>query len=168
MWTLIIGNLHPAFQRYAGRKSPAELGMCRAYAVPGYCRICSQDTHRVCEAARQEANSQWVEKCFSRQETDSAIRDGVLGFCSSPSVILLISCQCHLRRQRWKKNGIFPLLLFPGKATLGRIPTTPWLYLTLAISSTAAACLTTTCWRDSDGKSPSVTRAEAEARYSGR
>lgn len=115
---------------------------------------------------RRQIRRGWRNALAGKKQT--AIRDGVLGFCSSPSVILLISCQCHLRRQRWKKNGIFPLLLFPGKATLGRIPTTPWLYLTLAISSTAAACLTTTCWRDSDGKSPSVTRAEAEARYSGR
>lgn len=115
---------------------------------------------------RRQIRRGWRNALAGKKQT--AIRDGVLGFCSSPSVILLISCQCHLRRQRWKKNGIFPLLLFPGKATLGRIPTTPWLYLTLAISSTAAACLTTTCWRDSDGKSPFVTRAEAEARYSGR
>lgn len=51
----------------------------------------------------RRANLQWVEKRFNRQETDSAIRDALLGFCLSTSVIVLISCQFHSPGQRWRK-----------------------------------------------------------------
>lgn len=172
MWPLIIGNLHPAFQRYAGRKSPAELGMCGADAVPRYCRSCSQDTHGVCEAARQEG------KFAVGGETLQQARNRLShsGWCTGFLLISLCNTSHQLsmsliKAEMGKKWCFSIFALFPqilGKPHLGRIPTTPWLYLTLAISSTAAACLTMTCWRDRDGKSPSVTCGEAGARYSGR
>lgn len=55
MWLLTTENLHPAFQRNTGRKSPAELGVCQGQ--PGasvHHSSCSHDTHNVCEAAGQE------------------------------------------------------------------------------------------------------------------
>lgn len=51
MWLLTTENLHPAFQKNAGRKSPTELGMCQADVVPVYHSSCSHDTHNVCKAA---------------------------------------------------------------------------------------------------------------------
>lgn len=57
---------------------------------------------------RRQIRRGWRNALAGKKQT--AIRDGVLGFCSSPSVILLISCQCHLRRQRWKKKWYFSIV----------------------------------------------------------
>lgn len=52
MWLLTTKNLHPAFQKNAGRKSPTELGMCQGRCgARMYHSSCSHDTHNVREAA---------------------------------------------------------------------------------------------------------------------
>lgn len=133
MWLLTIENLHPAFQKNAGRKSPTELGMCqgrqgcaRADAVPACITVVVPMTLTM--FVRQQdrrANLQWVEKWFNGQETDSAIRDAFLGFCLSTSVIVLINCQFHLPGQRWRKMiALFFFFFFTntGRPTVGRSP----------------------------------------------
>lgn len=97
MWLLTTENLHPAFQKNAGRKSPTELGrdvpglMCRCITV-----VVPMARTMFVRQHDRRANLQWVEKRFNRQETDSAVWDALVGFCSSTSGILLISCQFYL------------------------------------------------------------------------
>ena len=151
MWLLTTENLHPAFQKNAGRKSPTELGR----GVPGlmlcWCITVVVPTTLTMFVRQHDrrADLQWVEKRFNRQETDSAVRDALVGFCSSTSGILLVSCQFYLPEQRWRRT----IALF--QQTLGKQhqeeSSQHFGFASPQLSATQQLLiLTVPCWRDNE------------------
>lgn len=110
----------------------------------------------------------WVGRWFNRQEADPAIPDALPGF-----VYLALWYFSLAVNFLYQGRGGEKRLLFFNKPWERNTRKTPrpqhFGFTSSQLSATQQLrILTTTCWRDSDGKSQSVSRGESAARYSGR
>lgn len=161
-------NLHPAFPKNAGRKSPTELGMCQGwYSASVLQKLFPRHSQRLWGSMTGgQICSGWRNSLTGKKQTQPF---GMLywAFVYLPlwyfSLAVNFIYQCKVG-EKW-------LLFFdkPQESSTGKNPLKHFGFPSPQLSATQQLhILTMTCWRDNDRKSQSVTQGEALARYSRR
>lgn len=138
MWLLTTENLHPAFQKNAGRKSPTELGMCQ-----GRCRASASQYlfpwHSQCSRGSMTGGrmcSGWRNGLTGKKQSQPF---GVLSWAFVYPPLWYLSLAVDFIYQ--SRDGKKWLLFFnkPRESHARKtLPITCWLYLTPAIRYTTA------------------------------
>lgn len=169
----------PCFAKTAGRENPTEPGAPGPVLGQWTWQLSPWHSQRTPAAVpmtltvfvRQQGRREdlrWVGRWFNRQEADPAIPDALPGF-----VYLALWYFSLAVNFLYQGRGGEKRLLFFNKPWERNTRKTPrpqhFGFTSSQLSATQQLrILTTTCWRDSDGKSQSVSRGESAARYSGR